>query len=294
MNKIVAVLIAMSFWTLSLLCTVTVYAQDAFQIEISADYIKLEADDNFESKLYGVYAEVFFLPVKTANHPLAEAAFLERIGSVELFGGKYETQGATSKADGPVYRALATFMKPGSALFAEALYYRLKLEADPPSTTNWAADAYGLGIGSFFSDGLLLGIRYFHSKSETTGPFSSMTKFDDYEMHVKNVSVNADGTALNIEGNAGLRRTDDGSVVESNIAVGVSGDYYFTRQVSAGVGIEVETGENRWDEGVTASINVNAYANQSFSAKMAYEKFSAHHETVPDDDLINVTVSVRF
>lgn len=51
---------------------------DTYQAEVGADYTDIENGDG----VFGMHGEFHFAPVQTRNHPLAEAAFLERSTNV--------------------------------------------------------------------------------------------------------------------------------------------------------------------------------------------------------------------
>jgi hypothetical protein len=53
-----------------------------YQIEVGANYLHFDADNGGSDGAFGVRAEYHFAPVQTTNHPLAEAAFLERSTNV--------------------------------------------------------------------------------------------------------------------------------------------------------------------------------------------------------------------
>ncbi|WP_036188627.1 putative porin [Marinimicrobium agarilyticum] len=59
------------------------FAVADYQSEIGADYTDVEDGDG----AFGMYGELHFSPVQTRNHPLAEAAFLERSSNVFARGG---------------------------------------------------------------------------------------------------------------------------------------------------------------------------------------------------------------
>src|SRR5690625_7507275 len=57
-----------------------------YQIEGSASYYHLDRDSGGSDGAFGVRGEYHFAPVQTRNHPLAEAAFLERSTNVYAQG----------------------------------------------------------------------------------------------------------------------------------------------------------------------------------------------------------------
>lgn len=80
-------------------CAATAYAEDAYQTEIAANYLRYDSSLDYRSTSTTVFAEVFFAPVKTADHPYAEAAFLERIGSVRVLATDGRMKQGTTGGD---------------------------------------------------------------------------------------------------------------------------------------------------------------------------------------------------
>ncbi len=228
---------------------ITSHAQESYQTEFSLEYYSSEDDDNYEDKLYGVSAEVHFSQVDTKGHPYAEAAFLERVGSVELVIGKSETElDSIAEGDGPLYGAMLTLMKPDLPIAIQATYLKSKLEFEPPlDGADTEADGYGIEIGHFLSDGLLVSIGYMHSETDLTIPILTVDetiKHDDYELYAKFVKENLGGTAYNVEGTLGISQFDDGRDDGSNNFIVVSGNYYFNRRISLGGELEINIGDD--------------------------------------------------
>jgi len=110
------------------------FAEDSYQFELEPEYVMLEDDDDNEATGYGLTGRFFFWPVKIGDHPYAEDAFLERVGSIELFYGRvdaeFEIGGAEVEGDGPEYGSRLIYMRPGSPIFFQAEYFKSELEID--------------------------------------------------------------------------------------------------------------------------------------------------------------------
>ena len=277
----------------TIFCFGTVYAQDSYQAEVSAKYYSSEDDDNTEYKIYSVNGEVYFSKVDTTGHPLAEAAFLERIGSIEVIAGIEEFKADPNvKADGPLYGVGATFMNPKLPIAFQASFITSKLEFDSPSDGDATKDHYEFGFGYFVTDRLIAGLKYGYSEVEQ--PIPGAKKYNNYELSAKYVRVLADGTAFNIESGLLLRQFDDGTEDGSNAIIKVLCDYYINHKVSIGAGFEFNTGDNKYDEGKTFAIDFKAFVLPRISINAGFAKFLADNDEGADKGSLQVTLSARF
>ncbi len=274
-------------------CFGTVYARDSYQAEISAKYYSSENDDNIEYKIYGVNAEVYFSKVDTTGHPLAEAAFLERIGSIEVIAGIEEFKEDTNvEADGPLYGVGVTFMNPKLPIAFQASFITSKLEFDSPSDGDATKDHYEFGFGYFVTDRLIAVLKYGYSEVEQ--PIPGAKEYNNYELSAKYVRVLADDTAFNIEGGLVLRQFDDGTEDGSNTIFNVLCDYYINQKVSIGAGFEINTGDYKDDEGKTFAIDFKAFVLPRISINAGFEKFLADNDEGADKGSLQVTLSAFF
>jgi hypothetical protein len=274
-------------------CFGTVYAQDSYQAEVSAKYYSSEDDNNIEYKIYGVNGEVYFSKVDTTGHPLAEAAFLERIGSIKITAGIEEFKDDSNvKADGPLYGVEATFMNPKLPIAFQASFITSKLEFDSPSDGDATKDLYEFGFGYFVTDRLIAGLKYGYSEVEQ--PIPGAKEYNNYELSAKYVRVLTDDTAFNIEGGLLLRQFDDDTEDESNVIFNILCDYYINQKVSIGVGFEINTGDIKDDEGKTFAIDFKAFVLPRISINAGFAKFLADNDEGVDKGSLQVTLSARF
>ncbi len=278
-------------------CFGTVYAQDSYQAEVSAKYYSSEDDDNIEYKIYGVNAAVYFSKVDTTGHPLAEAAFLERIGSIEVIAGTKEyKEEPNAEADGPLYGVGATFMNPKLPISFQASFITSKLEFDSPSDGDATKELYEFGLGYFITNRLIAELIYGYSEEELSisGMPNITTEYNNYELSAKYVKVLVDGTAFNIEGGLVLRQFDKGAEDGSNTIFKVLCDYYINQKVSIGAGFEINTGDYKGDEGKTFAMDFKAFVLPRISINAGFEKFLADNDGGADKESLQVTLSARF
>lgn len=274
-------------------CFGTVNAQDDYQAEISAKYYSSEDDDNTEYKTYCANGEVYFSKVDTAGHPFAEAAFLERIGSIEVIAGIEELKADPNvKAEGPLYGLGATFMNPKLPIAFQASFITSKLEFDSPLDGDATKEHYEFGFGYFFTNRLIAELIYGYSEVEQ--PIPGAKEYNNYEFSVKYVRVLTDGTAFNIEGGLLLRQFDENTEDESNVIFKVLCDYYINQKVSIGAGFEINTGDKKDDEGKTFAIDFKAFVLPRISFNAGFSKFLADNDEGADKGSLQVTFTARF
>lgn len=273
-----------------------VYAQDSYQTEISAGYSHQEDENETETIQYGVGAEIHFSAVNTAGHPLAEADFLERIGSIAIVLGKNEFKADSVidiEADGPFYGALLTYAKPDFPIVLQAIYAKSELEFEPPWNVDLTSEAYGLGIGYFLDKSLLAEVQYTHIDTEISSSNSSLS-VDGYAFIGKFVNELSNGTAYNLEGSIGIEQFDDESDDGSNTILGIAGDYYFNQKVSLGAGFALNSGDDKDDEGNTYGLDLKAFLNSQLGVNVGYEQFIADNDEGEDEESYDVSLIVRF
>lgn len=166
---------------------------DSYQAEIGANYTDVDGGDGS----FGLYGEFHFTPVQTRNHPLAEAAFLEKSSNVY----------AAADDDFDVLTVGGELYIPDTMFYVGASAVRV--DNGESDTTLFAT----LGLTPI--DGLLV-----------TTQFSE----DGYDANIqaKYVTSLGGGNFVNLEGNFYEGDNDD--------LLSLFADFYFDRTFSVGAG----------------------------------------------------------
>lgn len=284
----------------SIMFTSMAYGQQTYQVEASAAYLSWEDDDDNEEKLYGLELAFHPEPVDVGGHPLAEAAFMERIGNVSVFVGRDELDfGSGIEADGPTFGMQILYAQPGQPIVAQLYFIKARADFDAPVQADMSTDTYGLGIGTYISDGLRVTLNYESTETEASIWGSVFEKeHDRYNIDVKWVKELAKSSAINLMGEIAIDRFDTETPTEtddgSNTIFGVSADYYLNPYVSLGGGLEINTGDDEEYEGESIEARFRAFLHPQFSVGVEYEHFSADNEDVEDDDTIVIVLAARF
>lgn len=290
-----------SFSVFAIFCVMAVlifspaaFGQEQYRTEVSAEYLNMDVGSDMEVSSYGVSGEFFFEPVKTAGHPYAEAAFLERIGSVNAGVAMTDVEIAGVEGDGPMISAGVTYAKPGFPLSIQFQYTNADIDFDDVDVS-MEIDAYELRVGNYFTNTLLAGIGYGYDKTETESPLGSSEEKDKtYELFAKYIHELGQGTELALEGSVARETTDDGGESLSNTDLAVAADYYFNRSLSVGAGIETNSGDNDADEGNTYTARVRYFITPQFSVAASYDKFAAGNDAGEDEKTLDLMVAARF
>lgn len=288
----------------------TSFAQEQYRTELSAKYQRNDFEREGRTLYTTAGLEYFLAPVHTDNHPYAEAAFLERIGSVGFSGtdGDYNSDGATG--DQRSYDLFVNYSTPDFPVVITASWYT--------GTDNYKYnggyygyladsdyDYYSLSLGKYLSHGLLVNIAYSLNHAETTNTFwytplpaasmdISTFRSKQYSLATKYVRELENGSAFNLEGFLLQESFDASGQKEHNFIVAVAGDYYFTRRVSAGVGIMSQNTASQYSDGKSYSINVKGFITPRFSVQTRYERFLNDNDGRPSDRNYALTLAARF
>ncbi|MFC3117128.1 putative porin [Cellvibrio fontiphilus] len=194
-----------------------------YQAEVSAAYEDIDyADSNGEGKFIGLEGKYYFAPVNTSEHPLAEAAFIEKASNVYLQLGTEEYKFGGEKSD--LYGRVigADFYIPNTIFFLGAGVAEVKSKA--PASLGQSYDwesAWFVKAGVAPIEGLLVW-------SEFT---EDIDVNDEWNINGKYVLPLRGEQALNLE--ASYEKSKLGWADDT---ITMSADYYIDRHLSLGAG----------------------------------------------------------
>jgi hypothetical protein len=199
-----------------------------YQSEISATYADIDiSDDSEEGYLVGLEGKYYFAPVDTANHPLAEAAFIQKASNVYLKLGNYEFKDEGDRLD--IYqRSLGVdFYIPNSMFYVGAGVNEYKSKYTWPSDedSNAGSDSSKWNSEWFVKAGIapVTGLLVWSEFTE------DVDVSDEWNINGKYVIPLSGEQALNVE--ASYENSYD---LIDTLAVAV--DYYLDRNLSLGAG----------------------------------------------------------
>lgn len=292
---------------------------NSYQIEASASYLNIDTNDS-SANVDGAFASgtYYFSPVSTDNHPLQEAAFLSKNGSISLVDAYFKSTGGDTyqfgaqktkytytdksntlivSADGYLFDGLVYLGAAASHNEDKYTSTEVTTSTNPASSTKSSdsekdsGDSWHANLGVSPMKGLLI----------WSGFEKDVDVAHSWNLNAKYV-MEFDGKALNIQGGIGensLAILDTSIVYPSNLrgifagdnesdinSAYVMGDYYFDKTFSLGVGANY-IDSNDDDLNNSYMIRGQKFFSESFGLQFQYTKNS-------DFDTYSLGATVRF
>jgi hypothetical protein len=245
----------------SYLSSVAHAADSSYQAEVFATYGQGSVDgtDELDTSEYSLSGAYYFSGVNTKNHPLAEAAFLEK--SSNIYAGWTRSDYDNEDGSVDVSAIGIDFYVPDTMLFVGAGVAQVDVDDGfgDDKDSAWFAK---LGITPV--DGLLVWSQFYEDVDIS----------DHWNINTKYVVPLAGENAINLE--AGYEDWDDGDS-ETRVAA----DYYFSRNFSLGAGYTFA------DTTDTYELRARHFFSDSFSINAGYTSND-------DEDSWLVGASLRF
>ena len=188
------------------------------------------------------------------------------------------------------------YAQPSQPIVAQVHFTKAEADFDAPIEADISTDTYGLGIGVYLRDGLLVTLNYARSETDlsATGFSGFEMEHDRFTIDVKWVSELAKNRAINLLGEVEIDQFDTETDDGSNTTFGIAADYYLTSHVSLGGGLALNTGDDEYEEGESIQARFRAFLHPQFSIEGEYEYFFADNENADDRKSVAVALAVRF
>lgn len=255
-----AIIAATSFLTAPFVFSAT------YQSEISAAYTDIDTNDYPEDGYFvGLEGKYYFAPVDTKNHPLAEAAFIEKASNVYLSLGNFEFKEAGDRLD--IYQRSVgiDFYIPNTMFYLGAGVNEYKSKYSWPAegsfdggsdSTKWKSTWF-VKAGIAPITGLLVWTEFTEHVDVS----------DEWNINGKYVIPLSGEQALNIE--ASYEKSDV-SYTDDTITGAV--DYYLDRNLSVGAGFINTSFNSSTDDKATTDYFIRArnFFTDNISAELTY------------------------
>jgi hypothetical protein len=151
-------------------------SEEFYRTEISATFQRYDFEQEGRELASQLSLQQHFSAVKTEDHPFAEAAFLEKIGSVGLSGARYDFREGFSRADANDYHLFVNYSTPDFPLVIAANLSRgtsdyLYSDGTFMDKANSTYDEYGISVGKFLSYGLLARVGTDYTSYKVTSTY---------------------------------------------------------------------------------------------------------------------------
>jgi hypothetical protein len=249
-----------------------------YQSELSATYADVDNGEFSEDGyLVGLAGKYYFSPVETKNHPLAEAAFIEKASNLYVELGNLELKGQGSRTD--IYsRTLGVdFYIPNSVFYVGAGVNEQKFKYSAPvyggESSQWDS-VWFVKAGVAPLTGLLVWSEF----TEDVDPS------DEWNINGKYVLPLVGEQALNVE--ASYEKSDI-TIADDTITGAV--DYYLDSNLSFGAGFVNTSYAASIDKKSTTDYFVRArnFFTDNISGELAYTDGQ-------DENALTIGATLRF
>lgn len=279
------------------LLPITLVAQNEFQVELSFDYSKeKESIDEIESTFLG--AVVYFDKVEVGSNPYAEAAFLEQSSGIAVGFVETDFSLAGSDLDSSTVLLLAHYVLPDSPFIIEAGIANDDLNFNNGFNGRSDVDAIVLGVGAYIGTNSAVMLNY-TSMDFVINPAPGIVASSKADLALTSIEYKIieklEGSAsYGINALIGTTKFKDDTSSETNVSLMVEGDYYLNQSTSVGVLLELNSGDDKSDEGQTVGAKVNHFLTPVLAVFAEFHQFSAESTSVEDSDEIVLGVTARF
>lgn len=288
-----------SFLITLILCIVysPVYASNSYQSEFAYAYIKLDSDDGSDFTTMDIDFTHYLFPVDTKNHPLREAAFLEKASNISIAYNKSKEGGTSFDLNTDEITTLFQYInkEPAIPISFTAEYSTEDYDFDN-SFSSGDEDTFGLGIGAYVQDQTLISLFYSQSDSASdSAAFSSKVETDTFDLAVKSVIEMGNNTAFSIEGEieksdysfstspSGMFNIIPPPDTSSTVYL-FSGTYYLNQRNGIGVELFKSDLDNDPAKSKGFVLFADVFLTKLHSIRFSLGRFTASDSTGPDLD----------
>lgn len=263
-----------------------------YQVDLTGGWAHSETDTSPEVELdQFVLAGIYHLkPVALADHPWNEAAFLEHSASVMATVSYADFDIGSFSADGVLFGAGFRYAEKETPIAAELTFSLGSLDGD--GGVDIDLTAVNARIGYWLMPNAILGADIGFAETE----IDSFLEVEElrFGAFAKIVHDLGEGRAVNGEARVGFLSVDDSVSDEENIEFGVSGDFYFTPQYSAGALVNFSFGDATSEEGTTLGLRGSAWFTPEVALAAQVSTFLAEDASGDDQDTLFVFLNLRF
>lgn len=295
MHKIVLQkLYALSFL---LMLPVVTFAQNNYKVEYSVEHSRdKETIDKFEADI--IAAIIYFDEVVVGSHPFAEAVYLEKSSGLALAYLDAELISGNSGFDQNGILALVHYVLPKSEFIVDAGFIRTDGGINNGFNGGIDVNSIIVGFGAYLNANSSVMINY--SKDDLEIDFApgflpvSKEKNTTFMLDYKLVKSLDAGKAFGVEASIASSEFKNDTTSEINTTMAFSGDYYLDQSISIGASIDLNSGDDKSDEGKAIGVNVNVFLVPAFSVYAEVIQFNADNALGEDSDEFIVGATARF
>ena len=288
-------------------------AEDTFQAEAGLSYSRLSAE-GLRQNAARVDAAYFFdkLPVSPKDHPLDQAAFVGRSGSLSANYGlsKSDVHDYQSPDKGSMYGAAFDFRQPDMPFIVRASYdslYSGKLGGTLPSSTitfeSWSdARYYQLSLGAYVHKSTALSLDWARMRSRFRVTQSDGTVFPDVKESFTSIGVSGQHLSQVFPGRyvatiasvGQTKREPQAAPSAKNLEWFLEATYYPLKTLGVALGLLSSRGDDASSEGETYLAGVKMFVTPEVSLGLDFQQSHTKAPNSLDYDYVALTARVRF
>jgi hypothetical protein len=270
----------------------TASGSHAYKYEIAGSYLKSDSDTIDGNALFGSL-EYYFQAVNVRDHPLREAAFLEKTGSINLSysisENKIKNSDYESREKSPSIGA--TYITDNSGFIISASYSKSDYDATPDEVANNSESrSIEIALGKYLTDSTTIRIHYRNTDYRQKYSDSTLDEHTlSYAISFK--TVQPFGTTF--YGIESVIDQDNGNSANGDsLKFAISGYYFLSRATSVDLSYSMTSRDNDADF-KTYGISVEHFFTPMFAIGTGYERSSLDNSSL-DADCIVANMTARF
>ena len=267
--------------TATLITSLPVLAQQRYEYELGINHFTTETSSGTESTQTSPFASFYFRPVNTHNKPLAEAAFLDRTGFTTIAFSQGEdrsddTLGLTLLLDIRSHDRDTTFQLGHSNLDSNGGNIEVK--------------SYKIGLGHYISNNQHVGIEYNNTNN------GSLNDLRSYNIGIKTKTVRSLTGDSAFKLIAGIKRmaTQLDDINDTNMSYAFDADFYPNPSSNLGAGIEINRGDDIFEEGTTLSVKAGYFILPTIEITASFSRFLPSYTSVEEEQKLRIGIRGRF
>ena len=251
-----------------------------YQMEVTLQHSGMD-EDTTDTETFSLSGIAHFKTVETNDHPLAEAAFLERSSFVSL---EYARETADPDQAATVNNntfAFGLHMQTGERYFFDLDFSNTHGETDDLFQT-------GLGFGGYIEDNISAQVGYIDATTETDA--GDKITGDGFNISGRGVFGVMEGQAVAVEGGFAVIDYDNG--VDNQEIISLEGRYYFAKTTYVGLEYGMTSTD---DEDIDSyALSAQHFITTEFAVGGSIGKESTDQDNVDDTDTFSVWAKVRY
>jgi hypothetical protein len=281
----------LTFGLLACVSHIAAGSDGEFQSEASYGFSKFDLGDGVDGKTQALIFTRYFLPVDTDEHPLVEAAFLERASSMTLYLADGEIA-VDSQSVGMETVALEVNLAQASSPYTVGLILSMGSGDVENSDATLREGFAALGLGWYVMRNLRVGATLASMDSLVAANRESVNDYaHSYGFNGKWVQSVGATNAIGVEAEYVRERLEGDSGKSKGYAVDAIARYYLTRSVGAGVVLE-KTSNNEAGDTQTFGATLRAFFNDQLSVELEFAKTTGEDDAEAKE--VSAIIGARF